>query len=119
MTVKEPRELSNEDRINAFMLATRGFAGAEVRWKERAERGLTDEELRIALQFEIGIYGGSGGPGRMSLEFQGAGLKIWAGWNDVAPRMNHKPVFEGAATVRVAREVYGIKDPSDDQMSLL
>lgn len=119
MTVKELRELSNEDRVNAFKLATRGFSGSDVRWKGRAERGLTDEELRTALQFEIGIYGGSGGPGRMSLEFQGAGLKIWAGWNDVAPRMKHKPIFEGASTVRMAREVYGIRDPGDGQMSLL
>ena len=85
----------------------------------RAERGLTDEELKTALEYELGIYGGSGGPGDMSLAFQAAGLKIWADWNTVVPDRYCKPIFQGAATIRMAREVYGIKDPTDAQMALL
>lgn len=94
MTVKQPRELSHEDKLYAFRRATNGFSQSEGRWKERAERGLTDEELKAALEYELGIYGGSGGPGDMSLTFQ------------------------AAATIRMAREVYGIKDPTDTQMAL-
>lgn len=119
MSVEGPRKLSKECLVTAFKTATGGFAKSNVRWKERAERGMTDEELWAALELEIGIYGGCGGPGKMSLEFQGAGLKIWASWSDVAPRMNGDPIFQGAATVRMAREIYGIGDPDDDQMSLL
>lgn len=118
MTVKEPRELSQEDKLYAFKKATNGFSQAEGRWKERAERGLTDEELKSALEYELGIYGGCGGPGDISLTFQAAGLKIWADWNTVVPDRYCKPIFQGAATIRMAREVYGIKDPTDAQMAL-
>ena len=55
----------------------------------------------------------------MSLAFQAAGLKIWADWNTVVPDRDRKPIFQGAATIRMAREVYGIIDPTDAQMALL
>jgi hypothetical protein len=29
-----------------------------------------------------------------------------------------KPTFQGELVVKMAREVYGITDPSDDQMSM-
>ena len=119
MTVKEPRELSQDDKLYAFKKATNGFSQSDGRWRERAARGLTDEELKAALEFELGIYGGSGGPGEMSLAFRGAGLKIWADWNTVVPDRDRKPIFQGAATIRMAREVYGIIDPTDAQMALL
>ena len=119
MTVKQPRALTPEDRIHAFKKATNGFSQADGRWKERAERGMTDEELRAALAHEIGIYGGSGGPNEMSLSYQAAGLKIWADWNAAAPCVSCQPIFQGSATVRMAREAYGIRDPSDGQMALL
>lgn len=118
MTVKEHRELSHEDKLYAFKRATNGFSQSGGRWKERAERGLTDEELKAALEFELGIYGGSCGPGEMSLTFQAAGLKIWADWNTVVPDRDRKPIFQGTATIRMAREVYGIKDPTVAQMAL-
>jgi len=118
MTVKEHRPLTQADKLYAFKKATNGFSQAEGRWKERAERGLTDDELKAALECELGIYGGSGGPGDMSLTFQAAGLKIWADWNTVAPDRYCKPIFQGTATIRMAREVYVIKDPTDAQMAL-
>jgi|TARA_R110002073_G_scaffold184800_10_gene343343 hypothetical protein len=119
MTITEYRELSPEDKLYAFRKATNGFSQSEGRWRERAARGLTDEELKAALEFELGIYGGSGGPGEMSLAFQATGLKIWADWNTVVPDRDRKPIFQGAATIRMAREVYGIIDPTDAQMALL
>ena len=118
MTIKEPRELSHDDKLKAFRKATNGFSQAEGRWKERAERGLSDEELKAALEYEIGIYGGSGGPGDMSISYQAAGLKIWADCNTVVPDRDCKPIFQGTATIRMAREVYGIKDPTDTQLAL-
>ena len=45
------------------------------RWAERASTGLTDEELADALAYEIGIFGGSCGPGEIYLIYQRAGLK--------------------------------------------
>lgn len=118
MTIKEPRELSPEDKLRAFKKATHGMEGTEPRWRERAERGLTDDDLKAALEYEIGIYGGRCGPGETSVTYQAAGLKIWADWNSAAPDTNCKPIFQADATIRMAREVYGIKDPTDAQLAL-
>ncbi len=112
-----PRSLSEEDRIRGFIKATGGFARSAERWKERAAKGMTDDELSKALAQELGILGGSGGSGELWLTFQGAGLKIWIAW-EVQNHVKTKPTFEGKSTIAMARLVYGIKDPSDVQMSL-
>jgi len=78
---KSDSSLTEDDKRAAFVEATTGFANAAERWKQRAATGLTDEQLADALRFEIGIYGGGSGPGRMATAHQGAGLKIWASWN--------------------------------------
>ena len=118
MAIKEPRDLSPEDKLTAFKRATCCMEGAPERWRQRAETGLTDAQLIEALCFEIGIMGGRSGPGEISTEYQRNGLKIWASWNHVCPRVDCKPIFQGAATMRMAREVYAIKDPSDTQLAL-
>ena len=113
------RELTEHDKRAAFVQATTGFANAAERWKQRAATGLTDEQLIEALRFEIGIFGGASGPERMTTAHQGAGLKIWASWNGWINTSTEKPIFAGAATIRMAREVYGIENPQDGQMRLL
>jgi hypothetical protein len=70
-----------------------------------------------ALRDELGIMGGSGGPGQPSITFQGSGLKIWASWESIN-MVQDKPLFAGRSTIVMAREVYGILDPSDRQTSL-
>ena len=112
----EDRELTAEDRLHAFMRATGGYERSAQRWAERARSGLTDEELAKALAYEIGIFGSSCGPGELAITYQGAGLKIWAGW-EVFNHVTEKPIFEGRSTIAMAREVYGIRDPSDTQLS--
>lgn len=106
---------SPEDRQTVFREATRSL----VHWYgHRFNMGMTDEELTEALETSLGVFGGSGGPGRVSVTFQGAGLKIWGAWTTV----NHvvtPPLVEGAQTIAMAREVYGIADPSNDQLQLL
>ncbi|MEI9904730.1 MAG: hypothetical protein WDN06_12740 [Asticcacaulis sp.] len=77
---------------------------------------MTDRELEAALKETLGIMGGSGGPGELDILYQGAGLKIWAGWEVCGIR--DKPVFQGAATIRMAREVYSIHQPGDTQLAL-
>lgn len=113
------RELTEDDKRAAFIQSTTGFANAPERWKQRAATGLTDEQLAEALRFEIGIFGGASGPDRMATAHQGAGLKIWASWNGWIDTGKEKPIFAGDATVRMAREVFGINDPEDGQMRLL
>ncbi len=111
-------ELTRTDKRNAFIAATNTTENAAVRWKKRSETGLSDDDLIEALRYELGIFGGSSKTdSRPSITYQRAGLKIWAGWHTV----NHcqeKPIFEGTATTKMAREVFGISDPDDDQQLL-
>jgi len=112
------RPLTEADKREGFIRATGGFVRAKERWAERAARGMTDAELADALAFELGIFGGSTGPNSLSLIYQGAGLKIWISWN-IQNHVTARPTFEGKRTIATARQVYGIKDPADRQLSLL
>lgn len=53
----------------------------------------------------------------LGISYQGSGLKIWA--DRGIGSYTRKPILAGAATVAMARMVYGIRDPNDKQMSLL
>lgn len=111
---RQRRSLSATDKEEAFRIATKGL----VRWyAEDIKSGMSDEALEAALEKVLGIFGGSCGPGRLDVVFQGSGLRIWAGWHTV----NHvaeEPVFAGKQTVAMARHVYGIANPGDSQLSL-
>ncbi len=111
------RPLTEADKREGFIRATGGFSGAKARWAERAARGLSDAELADALAYELGIFGGSCGPGMLSLTFQGAGLKVWISW-EIQNYVTSKPTFEGKSTIAMARYIYGIKDPADKQLTL-
>ena len=78
---------------------------------------MTDEKLAEALKYEIGIFGGQGGPAMLGISYQGSGLRIWA--DRGIGSLRRKPILAGAATVAMARMVYGIRNPDDKQMSLL
>lgn len=112
----KPLILSEDNKLAAFLKATNGMAGANDRWIERAATGMTDEQLAKALAFEMG-EGGSGGPDSLWISQNGAGLRIWASW-EVQNIHSAKPIFEGKATIAKAREVYGIANPEDNQLSL-
>ena len=114
MGADEDRPLTPADRIEAFRIATSSFAD---RYADVIARGMTDSELESALVATLGTFGGSGGPGRMSISFAGAGLRIWAGWH-VVNHVREKPIFSGKETIRMAREVYGIADPENKQLKL-
>jgi hypothetical protein len=100
-----------------FRAATCGMAGAAARWRERAAKGMSDDELAKALASEIGIFGGRSSPDGISLTYQGAGLKIWNSW-EIENTHEQPPTFQGRATMAMAREVYRIKDPADSQLAL-
>jgi hypothetical protein len=53
----------------------------------------------------------------LGISYQGSGLKIWV--DRCIGSHRGKPILAGAATVAMARAVYGIKDPTDRQMTLL
>lgn len=113
----EKRILSQADIIEALRRATTSYEGAEERWRTRARKGLSDAELEDALKYEIGIAGGSSGRNMLCVEHQRSGLKIWAGWEGTNSYSN-RPVVEGKRTMQLTREVYGIADPTDEQLAL-
>lgn len=114
MVKKENKPLTQADKELIFKQATSGL----VHWYgKQFKNGMTDEELENALKSALGIFGGSGGPGRPSVSFTGTGLRIWGAWHTVN-HIKEKPLFSGKATIAMARQVYGIKDPDNKQMDL-
>jgi hypothetical protein len=71
----EPLAVGEAERIAGFRRATCGMAGASTRWKELAAKGMSDAELAAALAYEIGNFGGSGGPDGLWLIYQAAASK--------------------------------------------
>ena len=109
-----PKPLTGKEREQAFRIATRSLA----HWYEKEiASGMSDLELEAALIRSLGIMGGCGGPGRMSIEFRGSGLRIWAARGSLNS-FQQKPIFSGKATVAMARELYRIPDPTNPQMQL-
>ena len=107
--------LTNAEKLVVFKLATQSFP---KRYAEAIKVGMTDEELESALKQYLGIFGGSGGPNRLSVAFQGSGLKIWGGWHTIN-HVTEKPLFFGKKAIDMAREVYSITDREDRQYQLL
>lgn len=99
------RPLTRSEREWVFRRATQGFEGSAARWAPHTKTDLT-------------VLGGSGGPGEISIAFPGAGLKIWGGW-ETPITVTDAPLFEGAATIAMARETYGVRNPDDRQLAFL
>jgi len=102
------------DKTEVFRIATRRLPAL---CSEKLKSGMTDAELEEALKLVLGEFGGCGGPDTYSVTYAAAGLRIWGGWH-VVNHVLEKPLFTGKATVAKAREVYGIVDPTDDQLNL-
>lgn len=108
------RPLTETEKLDAFRTATRSI----TRWyAAEIARGMTDDDLKAALERVLGIWGGSAGPGELDVSFQGSGLRIWATWT-IQTHHGTRPLFAGQATIATAREVYGIGNPADRQMRL-
>ncbi|MDQ0465573.1 hypothetical protein QO010_003362 [Caulobacter ginsengisoli] len=108
------RPLTPQDKVAAFKVATGSFARY---LEDHGVRPMNDELLESTLRHCMGIMAGTCGPGRMDISWQGAGLKIWASW-EIANIVKERPIFAGTKTLAAAREVYGIRRPGDEQLSL-
>lgn len=108
------RPLSEADKIEVFKIATRSL----VEWfGDGIKAGMTNQNLAIALEASLGIFGGSGGPGQLNVAFTGSGVRIWGGWH-VVNHVTEKPLFSGKRTIETARAIYNIKNPDDRQLDL-
>ena len=110
-----PRPLTATDKAAVFKIAT---AGLRKRYSTELRVGMTDRELHEALIVVLGIFGSTGGPDQLDVSFQGAGLKIWGGWQ-VVNTVTDIPLFAGTRTIAMAREVYAIPNPDTEQLQLI
>ena len=111
---RSKRPLTQADLEEVFRIATKALP----KWHaDEIANGMTDAVLTSALEQALGIFGGSCGPGRMDVAHQAAGLKIWGGWHIVNHHIE-KPLYQGDKTLAMARHIYGIDDPNDEQMAL-
>ena len=108
------RSLSEADKEMIFRKAT---AGLPRKYAVAIKTGMSDAELEAALKSVLGIFGGSGGPDQLSIAYAGSGLRIWGSWSTVNT-VRDKPLFSSRQTIAVARQVYGIADPDNDQLHL-
>jgi len=104
--------LSDDEKARALRLAAESVEGAKTRWAERIASGQTNEQLARALEYEFGEMGGCSSE-NIGVTYQRSGLKIWA--DHCIGSRSRPPILEGAATLRLAREVYGISDPDEKQ----
>ena len=77
-------------------------------YHDKFKSGMTDNELKKALEDALGIFGGSGGP-EIDCLFptkEQAFASGVAGIQSITLKKNR--LFSGAATIAMAREVYGI-----------
>jgi hypothetical protein len=105
--------LTPEEIRAGFVRATQMTMGAEARWAGRASMGLDDESLKDALAYEIGEASGSWPLKGLRVDGRGAGLRIWIRNRDWSPEEPKEPTLHGSATMRMAREVYGIGSPAE------
>lgn len=105
--------LTHAEREAAFRTATRCL----IAWHcEELKQGVTDDRLRELLERALCIFGGSGGPNQLHVTYQGSGLKIWAS-REIHNHCQMKPTFQGELVVKMAREVYEIRNPQEKQLS--
>ena len=114
MGKSDERLLTEADKEAVFRVAT---VSLPCRYADDFAKGMTDDQLANALRSVLGIFGGSGGPGKLSVSFTGSGLRIWGGWH-VVNHVTEKPLFSGKATTTMARSVYRIADLKKKQMEL-
>lgn len=107
--------LSNADKEEVFRVATKVLP---TWYGDAIKSGMSEPELTSALESVLGLFGGSYGPGRMDVAHQASGLKIWGGWH-IVNHHTEPPLFQGAKTLAMARHIYGIANPEDDQLTLI
>lgn len=112
---QDHQSLTQAEKEAVFRSAT----GALTRWYgDEIKAGMTDVELTQALKVALGIFGGSCGPGRLSVTHKASGLTIWGGWH-IINHLMEEPLFKGQQTLAMARYLYNIANPDDQQLALL
>ena len=108
------KPLTQADKEEAFRIATKALP---KRYAEQIKAGMGDDDLIDAMQHVLGTFGGSCGPKRLCVIHQASGLKIWGGWH-IVNHVREVPLFKGRQTLEMARYLYSIANPDDQQYTL-
>jgi hypothetical protein len=107
------KRLTQADKEQVFRIATKALP----KWyADQIRIGMADVDLINALQRALGTFGGSCGPQRLCVIHQASGLKIWGGWH-IVNHVTEAPLFKTRQTLEMARYLYNIANPDDQQLS--
>lgn len=97
----------NEKELAGFRGALMTHQGAKERWGELRAKGANNEELLCAIRYELGIAGGSCGPGRVRVNYTGGARPSISILDD---DWNCKYVLQGKNLLLAVREYFMIGD---------
>ena len=98
--------------------AIRRITGSlQRKFGSRLRDGWSDACLESELFLRWTVSGGCYLPGKPTIEYVAAGLKVWVTWSRVTREL--PPTWTGKSTILVVRELYNIPDPEAGQLTLL
>lgn len=99
----------DEAQMKGLRRAMACMQGAPNRWEERAKTGLTDSELKEALSFELGAFGGVS-CSDYQVSHINTPISIFLGSTcaRLAPGVR---VVKGAELLKVARAIWNVQEP--------
>jgi hypothetical protein len=102
-------KMYSDKEVDAIKRGIHGYQGFEERCAKAATSGLTDEELKEWLGYELGEHGGSYSKEWVAVTVTGmSNPRIWLGdsWTNDEP-----PTLSGKHLLNVTRQLYGIGLP--------
>lgn len=106
--------LSPTETREVFREATHAMENAAERWSERAETGRTDDQLEQDIVFEVGTGGRTCRKTRHLVDYTSGAIRAGRSWQELKACNPLSP----RAAIPLARDLYGIADPSNPQQSL-
>jgi len=101
-------KLTDHNR-KCLRMALMSFADAGRRWDDRAAKGLTDDELSDAVEYELGSYGGYCGDD-IQVAYKGSPSAVYIGAISPHPGPGVTEV-KGKDLLDAARAEFGIPKP--------
>jgi hypothetical protein len=102
-------KMYTDDEVSAIKRGIHRHMDFNERLAQVVASGATDEELKEWVAHEMGEYGGSSGPGYVSVTVQGlSNPRMWLGNGSSYDR---PPTLFGKHLLNVTRQLYGIGLP--------
>ncbi|WP_204137249.1 hypothetical protein [Halomicronema sp. CCY15110] len=108
MTAQVAQPISEQEADKRLKDLLHHFEGAKGRWHRLQRFGASDEVLKAAIAFEIGIFSGSSGPGKIGICGKGGkSSRVWIGCS-----MRSRPTLSGKRLISRVRSLMQIPYPT-------